>query len=124
MSRIRSHDTGPEKVVRQLLTAMGLRYRLQRRDLPGRPDVVMVSRRTVVFVHGCFWHRHRGCREATTPTGNRDYWETKFETNVARDARNVRALRKAGWRVLTVWECETRRRDKLAARLQRLVPPV
>lgn len=121
MSRIRSTDTKPEKIVRRLLTGMGLRYRLQRRDLPGKPDIVLGPRKIVLFVHGCFWHRHRGCPMASTPTGNQAFWLQKFATNTARDARNAAALRKAGWRVLTVWECETKNPDKLQKRLGRLL---
>lgn len=123
MSRIRSADTKPERVVRQLITGMGLRYRLQRRDLPGKPDLVFGPRRTVLFVHGCFWHQHPGgCKAARMPKGNREFWETKLQRNVLRDQENAKALRQLGWRVLTVWECETKQPEKLQRRLARLLP--
>ena len=124
MSRIGSKDTQPELIVRRLLTKMGLRYRLHRRDLPGKPDIVFGPRRLVLFVHGCFWHRHRGCRLASTPSGNAAFWQTKFDANTARDRRNTAALKQAGWRVAVIWECETRQPERLARRLQRLLPVV
>lgn len=124
MSRIGSKDTQPELIVRRLLTEMGLRYRLHRRDLPGKPDIVFGPRRLVLFVHGCFWHRHRGCRMASTPSANAAFWQTKLDANMARDRRNTAALKRAGWRVAVIWECETRQPERLARRLQRLLPAV
>lgn len=124
MSQIGSKDTQPELIVRRLLTEMGLRYRLHRRDLPGKPDIVFGPRRLVLFVHGCFWHRHRGCRMASTPSANSAFWQTKFDANMARDRRNTAALKRAGWRVAVIWECETRQPERLARRLQRLLPVV
>lgn len=121
MSRIRSTDTKPELIVRRLLTALGARYRLHRRDLPGKPDIVMAGRSLIIFVHGCFWHQHPGCREATMPSGNRAFWQAKLEGNTARDARHLRELKRAGWRVAVVWECETRDAAKLSRRLERLL---
>lgn len=106
MSRIRSRDTKPEIVLRSALHRLGFRFRLHGRRLPGKPDIVLPRYRTAIFVHGCFWHRHKGCKVATTPKSNTDFWVIKFDRNVARDARNVEELRRAGWRVLTVWECE------------------
>lgn len=123
MSRIRSKDTKPEMIVRRLLHAMGVRYRLHRAGLPGKPDIVFGPRRLVIFVHGCFWHRHAACREATMPSANRDFWLAKLEGNAARDLRHRAALRRLGWRVAVIWECETRQPDKLARRLVRLVKP-
>ena len=120
MSRIRSKDTKPEMIVRRLLHAMGVRFRLHRTDLPGKPDIVLGPRRLVIFVHGCFWHRHPGCREATMPAANRDFWQDKLEGNAARDLRHRAALRKLGWRVAVIWECETKQPEKLARRLARL----
>ncbi len=120
MSRIKGKDTGPEKVVRSLLHRMGFRFRLHVKDLPGKPDIVLPRYRTVIFVHGCFWHRHRGCRNCTTPTNNREFWVKKLEGNAARDERHVSALRKLGWSVVVVWECETEKEcfpDRLAARM-------
>lgn len=119
MSRIRSTNTKPEIVVRRLLTGMGLRYRLHRAGLPGKPDIVLGPRRLVIFVHGCFWHRHPGCKQATMPSANRAFWLEKLEGNAARDRRHRTALRKLGWRVVTVWECETRNPERLARRLAR-----
>ncbi len=106
MSGIRGRDTRPELVVRSHLHRSGLRFRLHRSDLPGRPDLVLPRWKTVIFVHGCFWHRHHGCRFTTTPSTNRAFWRRKFESNVERDRRTVARLRRAGWRVLTVWECQ------------------
>lgn len=117
MRRIRGRDTQPELKVRRGLHRMGFRYRLHRKDLPGKPDIVLTRHRAVVFVHGCFWHRHDGCRMATTPASNVEFWKRKFAANVERDQRNRQALVAAGWRVLIVWECETRHIEPLLARL-------
>jgi DNA mismatch endonuclease (patch repair protein) len=121
MSSVGRRDTRPEVLVRQLLHSLGYRFRLHRRDLPGTPDVVLPRHQLAVFVHGCFWHRHAGCRRTTTPADNRDYWLAKFGRNVARDRRNRADLRRAGWRVLVVWECEVRNPERLTARLRRAV---
>ena len=120
MSRIRSKDTAPEKVVRSLLHRMGYRFRLHGKKLPGRPDVVLPKYRTVIFVHGCFWHRHRGCRNCTTPTNNRGFWMRKLGGNARRDKLNWRALVKLGWRVVVVWECEAEQADVLHKKITRL----
>lgn len=117
MSRIKSKDTKPEKVVRSLLHHLGYRFRLHRTDLPGRPDIVLPSRKTAVLVHGCFWHRHQGCKYAYTPKSRVEFWEKKFAENVERDRRNLLDLEKSGWNTLVIWECETRDIDKLADRL-------
>ena len=117
MARIRGRDTKPEKVVRSLAHALGYRFRLHRRDLPGSPDLVFSSRRRVILVHGCFWHRHPGCRFATSPRTRPEFWEAKFARNVERDAENLADLAAAGWEALVVWECETRDPDRLAGRL-------
>ncbi|PXW64642.1 T/G mismatch-specific endonuclease [Chelatococcus asaccharovorans] len=106
MSRIRGRDTGPELVLRSLLHRAGFRFRLHAKQLPGRPDIILPRYRTAIFVHGCFWHRHPGCRNATTPSTRREFWQAKFDGNVSRDARNQAELEAAGWTVLTVWECE------------------
>lgn len=121
MARVRHENTAPELLVRRILFAAGYRYRLHRRDLAGTPDLTLPALRTVVFVHGCFWHRHRGCRASTFPKTNIRFWADKFKANQMRDARNVRQLRRLGWQCLTVWECETRRPEKLKARLFRLL---
>lgn len=104
MSGIRGRDTKPEKLVRSFLHRTGLRFRLHA-SLPGKPDLVFPKHRAVVFVHGCFWHRHAGCRYATTPSSNAEFWQAKFDANVARDSRVARQLRKEGWRVFVVWSC-------------------
>ena len=109
MSRIRSRDTQPEKQVRSALHRAGYRFRLHSKKLPGRPDVMLPKYRTVVFVHGCFWHRHNRCRFAYTPKSRVEFWNEKFRGNVERDRRNARELRRLGWKVVTVWECQARR---------------
>lgn len=118
MRAVKRAHTRPEIVVRQALHALGLRFRLHRRDLPGSPDIVLPKFRTVVFVHGCFWHRHSDCRYATTPKSRQEYWLPKFEANVERDARKEAQLRELGWRVLVMWECETKSLEALEVRLR------
>jgi DNA mismatch endonuclease, patch repair protein len=122
MSRIRSSDTRPELAVRSLLHRLGFRFRLHQADLPGRPDVTLPSRRTVIFVHGCFWHRHAGCRLTTSPVKNKSFWDAKFQGNVARDARAVASLEAQGWFVMTIWQCELADMDVLADKLSRTIP--
>lgn len=107
MSRIRARDSKPEMRVRRTAHALGYRFRLHRRDLPGTPDLVFSGRRKVVFVHGCWWHRHDGCRKASAAKSNVEFWRAKFERNTARDAIAERELRRLGWEVLVVWECQT-----------------
>ena len=106
MARVRSKDTKPEMAVRRYLHNRGLRYRLHRRDLPGCPDLVFSSRRIAVFLHGCFWHRHPGCRKTTMPASRVKFWRNKFEATVERDAKVQEKLRLGGWTVLVIWECE------------------
>src|SRR4051812_25213251 len=108
MRAIRSTGMKPELSVRQTVYALGYRYRLHRRDLPGVPDLVFSARRRAIFVHGCFWHQHRGCRMAHLPKTNLSYWLPKLSRNVTRDKKNVRSLRRLGWDVLVIWECETK----------------
>jgi DNA mismatch endonuclease (patch repair protein) len=117
MAAIRGKDTIPELTVRRMLHRMGLRFRLHCSDMPGRPDIVLPRHRTVVLVHGCFWHRHEGCPYTTVPKARQEFWLSKFEANVARDRRNQADLERLGWRVLVVWECELRRPDELVSRL-------
>jgi DNA mismatch endonuclease (patch repair protein) len=121
MAGIRGKDTTPELQVRSIVHGLGYRFRLHVRDLPGSPDLVLPRLGTAIFVHGCFWHRHRGCRYATTPSSRRAFWEAKFAANVARDRRTAARLRRLGWSVLTVWECELRRPTRVEARLARLL---
>jgi len=106
MSRITGRNTKPEILLRSLLHRAGFRFRLHAKDLPGKPDIVLAKYRIAIFVHGCFWHRHPGCRNATTPSTRPEFWAEKFDRNVERDARTVAALEEAGWTVLTVWECD------------------
>ena len=110
MSRIRGRDTLPELTIRRILWARGYRYRLYKKGLPGKPDMVLRRYRAAIFVHGCYWHRH-GCRATTTPATRRDFWLRKFEDNMARDTLNLESLREAGWRVLVIWECSIRGKD-------------
>lgn len=108
MSRVRAKNSRPEMLVRRLVFAEGYRYRLHDRRLPGCPDLVFKSRRKVIFVHGCFWHRHSNCALARMPKSRLDFWEPKLNANKERDARNKKLLAKDGWKVLTIWECELR----------------
>lgn len=119
MSRIRSKNTKPEIMVRSILHRMGYRFRLHRKDLPGKPDIVLPKYKTVIFVHGCFWHHHKGCRRGNIPKSNTDYWIPKIEKNKKRDRKHRAALRKLGWNVLTVWECEVNSIEKLSKKLYR-----
>lgn len=114
MSAIRGADTEPERIVRSFLHREGLRFRKNVKQLPGRPDVVLTKHRAVVFVHGCFWHQHKGCKRATQPRSNVAFWVTKFAANKARDRRANRTLIRLGWRVFIVWECELSPRTLLA----------
>lgn len=120
MSGIRGKDTRPEMLVRRELHRLGFRFRLHRKDLPGKPDLALRRYSAVVFVHGCYWHRHQGCRYATTPATRPEFWKEKFQANVRRDRRDQTALRDAGWRVFVIWECALRREKAGAvARLAR-----
>ena len=123
MARVKGRDTGPERAVRSLLWSAGYRYRLNRRDLPGTPDIVLPGRRAAVFVHGCFWHGHDCPRGARQPKANAEYWRAKIARNVARDARNQADLTALGWRPLVVWECELKRPETLCERLAKELDP-
>lgn len=121
MARVKGKNTAPELKVRKALTALGARYRLNRKDLPGTPDIVLPGRRLAIFVHGCFWHGHDCPRGARTPKANREYWTAKVARNIARDQRTSGELTAAGWRVETIWECDLKDGDALRARLERLL---
>ncbi len=121
MRRVKAKDTSPELKVRKALTALGARYRLHRKDLPGSPDIVLPGRRLALFVHGCFWHGHDCARGARVPKANRDYWVAKVDRNRARDVRTREALVAAGWRVETIWECDLKDAEALRARLEALL---
>src|ERR1700693_97870 len=118
MSRIRSRDTNPERAVRRALSDLGYRYRLHRRDLPGKPDIVLSKHRIAVCVHGCFWHQHRGCIDCSKPKTNSKYWRPKLLTNVQRDRKYRRRLQRLGWIPIVIWECQTQRPEQLRARLE------
>lgn len=120
MSRIRGTNTKPELAVRSLLHRMGYRFRLHRKDLPGTPDIVLPGRGTVVFVHGCFWHGH-ACKRTKMPKSRVEYWAGKIEANRRRDARKRRKLKALGWNVVIIWECELKRPDRLAEKLERSI---
>ena len=120
MSRVRAVDTKPEMVVRRLVYGMGYRYRIHRRDLPGKPDLVFPSKRKVIFVHGCFWHQHN-CRRAARPVTNVEFWNDKLDRNVSRDRNNLRKLREIPWEPLIIWECEMADKEQLAARLSKFL---
>lgn len=117
MSRIRSRDTAPEKIVRSLLHSLGFRFRLHHSGLPGKPDLVLRRYNTVIFIHGCFWHQHPGCIDCSKPSSNSQYWSAKLARNVERDKQNKARLIKAGWNIILIWECETKRLDILEKRL-------
>lgn len=119
MRAVRRAHTKPEIVARRTIHALGLRFRLHAKSLPGSPDIVLAKHRTAIFVHGCFWHRHQGCRYATIPKTRQHFWIPKLQANVERDARKEAQLRELGWRVLVVWECETRDVAVLEERLRR-----
>ncbi len=121
MRKVRSKDTSPERKVRSLLHRLGFRFRLHRKDLPGNPDIVLPKHNAVIFVHGCFWHRHPGCSRATTPATRREYWLPKFDRTVRRDAENQAALRRLGWKVVVVWECELRDVEDMEIRLSQAI---
>lgn len=121
MSRVRAKDTRPEMLIRRLVFAEGYRYRLHDRRLPGCPDLVFKSRSKVIFVHGCFWHRHPNCALARMPKSRLDFWEPKLTANKARDARNRKLLAKQGWKVLTIWECELRSTEQLKRTIKRFL---
>jgi DNA mismatch endonuclease (patch repair protein) len=120
MGRVRSQGTGPEILVRRILRRLGVRYRICPRNLPGKPDLVIVGQRKAILVHGCFWHGHL-CPSGKLPGSNRSYWKSKQAKNTLRDRRNARALRQKGFRVATIWECEIRRSNSLETRLSRFL---
>jgi DNA mismatch endonuclease (patch repair protein) len=121
MGLVRSKNTGPELMVRQLAHAMGYRYRLHSSKLPGKPDLVFASQRKVILVHGCFWHQHGGCRNSRIPKSRLNYWKPKFARNKQRDRANKAALEDQGWQVLEIWECETRNHKELALRIKKFL---
>jgi DNA mismatch endonuclease, patch repair protein len=123
MAAVNSKDTGPEVALRRMLHRLGYRYVVHNPHLPGTPDIVFPSRGKVILVHGCFWHRHYGCRYATVPKTRTAFWEAKFRSNEARDASNLKALRKLGWQVQIVWQCQLKSPERLLRRLVRFLGP-
>jgi len=122
MSRIRSKDTKPEKVVRSILHRAGYRFRLHVSTLPGKPDIVLPKYKTVIFVHGCFWHRHPNCKYAYSPKSRVAFWQVKFEQNVARHETVTNELDSIGWNVIVVWECEVGNAEKMLEKIEDLLP--
>jgi DNA mismatch endonuclease (patch repair protein) len=118
MSAIKSKNTKPEITVRKLLHSMGYRFRLHKKDLPGSPDIVLPKYKTVIFVHGCFWHRHQNCKYASNPKTRREFWEKKFKENIERDKKTQEKLKNLGWKTKIVWECEIKKQDKLIKKLE------
>lgn len=122
MAKIRSKDTTPEVLLRSLLHKSGYRFRLHKKDLPGSPDIVFPKYSTVIFVNGCFWHHHEGCRDGKIPKTRSDWWRSKLERNIKRDKKTNRLLRKLGWSVLVIWECEIKNHpDKVLSKFERLL---
>lgn len=117
MSRVKGENTKPEILVRSLVHAMGFRFRLHRKDLPGKPDLVLPRHKKVIFVHGCFWHQHSACPNSARPTSNIAYWNRKLDRTVERDKHNIASLKSAGWQVLVVWECQIKNTEKLIGAL-------
>lgn len=109
MSKIKGKDTKPEMILRSLLFKLGFRYRVHKKDLPGKPDIVFVKQKIAIFVHGCFWHYHQDCHEGRIPSTNSNFWKNKLEKNIIRDENNIKTLQSIGWKVLVVWECEIER---------------
>ena len=118
MSAIKSKNTKPEIKVRKVLHSMGYRFRLHRKDLPGSPDIVLPKYKTVIFVHGCFWHRHQNCKYASNPKTRREFWEKKFKENIERDKKTQEKLKNLGWKTKIVWECEIKKQDKLIKKIE------
>lgn len=120
MAKVKGRDTKPEILVRRILHRLGYRFRLYRKDLPGKPDIVLPRHRKIIFVHGCFWHGH-DCKRGARPETNADFWNAKIKGNMERDARNTEELKRLGWDVLTLWVCEMKDPDELAERLGRFI---
>lgn len=115
MAQVKGRNTRPEIVVRRVLHGMGYRFRLHRKDLPGCPDIVLPKHHKIIFVHGCFWHGHAGCRRSARPSSNQEFWNRKIDANIARDTSNIFILEHMGWKVLVIWECKTRSAEELNA---------
>jgi DNA mismatch endonuclease (patch repair protein) len=123
MARVGNRNTKPELLVRRLLHSIGYRFRLHRADLPGTPDIVLPRHKTVIFVHGCFWHGHRGCTRAKRPSSNQEFWNRKINANIRRDRQNRIALRKLGWHVLIIWQCGLKETDSVLRAIRTALLP-
>jgi DNA mismatch endonuclease (patch repair protein) len=121
MSKIRATETKPEKIVRSFLFAKGFRYRKNLKSLPGKPDIVLSKYKTAIFIHGCFWHGHKNCKAATLPQTRRNFWTDKINDNKKRDAKNYKELKKSGWKVITIWQCQIKNKSKQERTLNRVV---
>lgn len=121
MARVHSKDTSPELIVRSTLHRLGYRFSLSSKNLPGKPDIVLSRFHKLIFVHGCFWHQHNGCKASERPSSNSDYWNKKLDRNVVRDKKNIASLRKSGWDVLIIWECQIRRKIALLSRIEKFI---
>lgn len=119
MAQIKGKDTKPEVLVRSMLHRAGYRFRKNVKSLPGKPDIVLPKYRTVIFVHGCFWHRHKGCKYATTPGTNVEFWQKKFERNISNDQKHARELRRLGWNIITVWDCQLKKPERVLHKMER-----
>jgi DNA mismatch endonuclease (patch repair protein) len=124
MSLIRSTETKPEAFVRSVLHRLGFRFRKNVKTLPGKPDIVLPRYKTVIFVHGCFWHQHPGCRRSTIPKSNIEYWIPKLTRNVERDVQHKKALEDDGWKVFVIWECETKKMEAIIEKVKRILPEI
>ena len=123
MAKIKGKNTAPERAVRSLLHRAGYRFRIHVRGLPGTPDIVLPRHRAIIFVHGCFWHRHANCKIATTPQSHRKFWADKFARNVANDRKHRRRLRRLGWKVVIVWSCQLKHSDRVLAKIEKVLKP-
>lgn len=123
MRKIRSKDTKPEMRIRKLLFGLGYRFRLHRKDLPGKPDIVFTGRKRVIFVHGCFWHQHQDCREGRLPGSGQEYWIPKLKNNISRDQKHTVELQKLGWKVLVIWECQVTNIDRTEGMMLKFLGP-
>jgi DNA mismatch endonuclease (patch repair protein) len=121
MSQVQQRDTKPEKIVRSLLHRLGFRFRKNVSSLAGNPDVVLPKYKTIIFVHGCFWHQHKGCRKANRPTSNTEFWNTKLDKNVKRDKETIKLLKRLGWKVIIIWECELKNAERIENIKKKLV---
>ena len=124
MSKVRQEGTKPEILIRRFLFSHGFRYRKNDKRYPGKPDIVLPKYRTIIFVHGCFWHGHENCKAATLPKTNTDFWKKKISENIARDQKNIETLREEGWNVITIWQCEIENRNKRKERLDLLLDKI